>query len=75
MMVCAWAAGVTADIAASTAMVNVLSFLGRMTVSYALTAVEPDGTGMASDGFHLGEPLYRACGEALGLHVVRIAAR
>jgi hypothetical protein len=26
---------------------------------------------MASDGFHPGEPVYRACGEALGLHVAR----
>ena len=26
---------------------------------------------MASDGFHPGEPVYRACGEALGLHIAR----
>ena len=26
------------------------------------------------DGFHPGEPVYRACGEALGRHVARWAA-
>jgi lysophospholipase L1-like esterase len=28
---------------------------------------------MASDGFHPGEPMYRACGEALAEHIVRLA--
>lgn len=28
---------------------------------------------MASDGFHPGEPVYRACGEALGRHVAHTA--
>ena len=28
--------------------------------------------GMASDGFHPGEPVYRACGEALAAHVARL---
>ncbi|MBV9891995.1 MAG: SGNH/GDSL hydrolase family protein, partial [Rhizobacter sp.] len=47
----------------------------RSDVSYAPIAVELDAAGMASDGFHPGEPVYRACGEALALHVARIAAR
>jgi hypothetical protein len=27
---------------------------------------------MARDGFHPGEPVYRACGEALAAHVARL---
>jgi hypothetical protein len=30
---------------------------------------------MASDGFHPGEPVYRACGEALAAHVAQVASR
>jgi lysophospholipase L1-like esterase len=45
----------------------------RSDVSHAAIAVELDAAGMASDGFHPGEPVYRACGEALALHVARIA--
>jgi lysophospholipase L1-like esterase len=47
----------------------------RSDVSHAEVAVELDAAGMASDGFHPGEPVYRACGEALALHVARIARR
>jgi len=47
----------------------------RSDVSHAAFAVELDAAGMASDGFHPGEPVYRACGEALALHVARIATR
>jgi lysophospholipase L1-like esterase len=37
-------------------------------------AIEFDLTleAMASDGFHPGEPVYRACGEALAAHIARI---
>jgi lysophospholipase L1-like esterase len=44
----------------------------RADVSHATIAVELDAAGMASDGFHPGEPVYRACGEALALHVARL---
>jgi lysophospholipase L1-like esterase len=47
----------------------------RSDVSHATIAVDLDAAGMARDGFHPGEPVYRACGEALALHVARIAAR
>jgi len=43
----------------------------RSDVSVATIAVELTPERMASDGFHPGEPVYRACGEALGLHVAR----
>jgi len=43
----------------------------RSDVSVATMAVELTPETMASDGFHPGEPVYRACGEALGLHVAR----
>ncbi|MEO8526355.1 MAG: SGNH/GDSL hydrolase family protein, partial [Caldimonas sp.] len=43
----------------------------RADVSHASIAIELSVETMASDGFHPGEPVYRACGEALGLHVVR----
>jgi lysophospholipase L1-like esterase len=45
----------------------------RSDVSHAPIAVELEAAGMASDGFHPGEPVYRACGEALALHVARIS--
>ncbi len=41
----------------------------RDDVSVATIALELTPQTMASDGFHPGEPVYRACGEALGLHV------
>jgi lysophospholipase L1-like esterase len=44
----------------------------RSDVSHARFAVELDAAGMASDGFHPGEPVYRACGEALALHVAAL---
>jgi hypothetical protein len=47
----------------------------RSDVSHAPVALDLDAAGMASDGFHPGEPVYRACGEALALHVARIAPR
>jgi len=45
----------------------------RSDVSVAAIAIELTPQTMASDGFHPGEPVYRACGEALGLHVARWA--
>ena len=47
----------------------------RADVSHASFALELDAAGMASDGFHPGEPVYRACGEALALHVARLELR
>jgi lysophospholipase L1-like esterase len=47
----------------------------RRDVSHAFIAVELDAAGMASDGFHPGEPVYRACGEALALHVAALDLR
>ncbi len=43
----------------------------RADVSYARIALELTPQTMARDGFHPGEPVYRVCGEALGLHVAR----
>jgi len=47
----------------------------RADVSHASFSVELDAAGMASDGFHPGEPVYRACGEALALHAARLEVR
>ena len=47
----------------------------RGDVSHAAIALELDAAGMASDGFHPGEPVYRACGEALASHVAEIVRR
>jgi lysophospholipase L1-like esterase len=44
----------------------------RSDVSHAAIALDLDAAGMASDGFHPGEPVYRACGEALAVHVARL---
>jgi lysophospholipase L1-like esterase len=44
---------------------------GRAGVSHAGFALELDPAGMAADGFHPGEPVYRACGTALAAHVAR----
>jgi lysophospholipase L1-like esterase len=44
----------------------------RSDVSHATIALDLDAAGMASDGFHPGEPVYRACGEALAVHVARL---
>jgi lysophospholipase L1-like esterase len=47
----------------------------RSDVSHAAFDLDLDAAGMASDGFHPGEPVYRACGEALAGHVARLALR
>lgn len=44
---------------------------GRESVSHADFEVTLDAAGMASDGFHPGEPVYRACGLALAAHVAK----
>ena len=44
----------------------------RSDVSHAAFAPDFDAAGMASDGFHPGEPVYRVCGEALAAHVVAV---
>jgi lysophospholipase L1-like esterase len=44
----------------------------RSDVSHPAFVVELDAAGMASDGFHPGEPVYRACGEALAAHVAAL---
>lgn len=43
----------------------------RDDVSHVPIAISLDASCMASDGFHPGEPVYRACGEALALHIAR----
>jgi len=43
----------------------------RDDVSVATIALALTPETMASDGFHPGEPVYRACGEALALHIAR----
>jgi lysophospholipase L1-like esterase len=40
-------------------------------VSHARFDIDLNAQSMASDGFHPGEPVYRACGEALAVHVAR----
>ena len=44
----------------------------RDDVSHADFVLDLDESGMAADGFHPGEPVYRACGEALAAHVARL---
>jgi lysophospholipase L1-like esterase len=44
----------------------------RVDVSHARFGLELTPATMASDGFHPGEPVYRACGEALGRHVAAL---
>jgi lysophospholipase L1-like esterase len=41
----------------------------RDDVSHVPIAISLDAHCMASDGFHPGEPVYRACGEALAIHI------
>lgn len=43
----------------------------RHDVSHVTIAVDLTPEMMASDGFHPGEPVYRACGEAIALHVAQ----
>jgi len=47
----------------------------RNDVSHAAFSVDLDAAGMASDGFHPGEPVYRACGEALAAHIAHLPLR
>jgi len=47
----------------------------RDDVSHAVFALDLDASGMARDGFHPGEPVYRACGEALAAHVAGLVLR
>ena len=42
---------------------------GRQNVSHLGIELDLGVDSMAEDGFHPGEPVYRACGEALGLHI------
>jgi lysophospholipase L1-like esterase len=44
----------------------------RHDVSHIAIELELDVDAMADDGFHPGEPVYRACGEALAAHIARI---
>jgi lysophospholipase L1-like esterase len=43
----------------------------RADVSHAAFDVELSAASMAADGFHPGERVYRACGEAIAAHVAR----
>lgn len=47
----------------------------RRDVSHASFEIALDRESMASDGFHPGEPVYRACGEGLAEHVAGILDR
>jgi lysophospholipase L1-like esterase len=42
----------------------------RRDVSCVAIDIEPQPEGMASDGLHPGEPVYRACAEAIAAHIV-----
>jgi lysophospholipase L1-like esterase len=44
----------------------------RADVSHVPIAIRLDASCMASDGFHPGEPVYRACGEALARHIATL---
>ena len=44
----------------------------RSDVSHAVIDIELSADAMAIDGFHPGEPVYRACGEALATHIARL---
>jgi hypothetical protein len=41
----------------------------RQNVSHVGIELDLGIDAMAEDGFHPGEPVYRACGEALALHI------
>jgi hypothetical protein len=41
----------------------------RQNVSHLGIELDLSADAMAEDGFHPGEPVYRACGEALALHM------
>lgn len=44
----------------------------RDDVSHVPIDISLDASCMATDGFHPGEPVYRACGEALARHIARM---
>jgi len=44
----------------------------RRDVSHVVIEFDLDTDSMASDGFHPGEPVYRACGEALAAHIAKL---
>lgn len=44
----------------------------RRDVAYVPIALDLSPDAMASDGFHPGEPVYRACGEALAAHIAAL---
>jgi lysophospholipase L1-like esterase len=45
----------------------------RRDVSHIAIEFDLTSDAMASDGFHPGEPVYRACGEALAAHIAKLA--
>jgi lysophospholipase L1-like esterase len=47
----------------------------RTDVSHLPIALELGPEAMADDGFHPGEPVYRACGEALAAHVAELTTK
>ena len=44
----------------------------RQDVSHIQIALDLQPSAMAEDGFHPGEPVYRACGEALAAHIAAL---
>jgi lysophospholipase L1-like esterase len=44
----------------------------RRDVSHLTIELDLAPAAMASDGFHPGEPVYRACGEAIAAHIARL---
>lgn len=48
---------------------------GRRDVSHVPIELDLAPASMAADGFHPGEPVYRACGTALGRHVAALLDR
>lgn len=47
----------------------------RTDVSHLPIALDLGPEAMAADGFHPGEPVYRACGEALAAHVAELTTK
>ncbi len=47
----------------------------RRDVSCVAIDMELQPSWMASDGFHPGEPVYRACGDAIAAHIAALAGR
>jgi lysophospholipase L1-like esterase len=48
---------------------------GRRGVSHLTIDFDISPDAMASDGFHPGEPVYRACGAAIAAHIARITTK